>query len=77
LRRREGEPVAKMGKVDYFKGMLMMQPKNSNMSVAYINKIINYINSNDFQMNYRFSGRFKIGQNVLSNHILPNNLLKI
>ncbi len=75
LRRREGEGVAKAGEVNYFKGMLMMRPINSNMSVAYMNKIINYINSKDFQNNFRQSGRFKIRQNVLSNHILPNNLL--
>jgi len=60
--------VAFIGKVDYFTGtMLCMIPKKK----ANLHEVVNYLNHDDFQKNYMYSGRFKIGQRQLLNSSLP------
>jgi adenine-specific DNA-methyltransferase len=61
--------VAFSGKVQYFGGSLLcLIPKeiDENLDV-----IINYLNSDLFQLDYTYSGRFKIGHKQISTAILP------
>jgi len=58
------ENIAFVGKVQYFGGsLLMMIPKKK----IELEKVINYLNNNNFKSNYMYSGRFKIGQKQLCN----------
>jgi hypothetical protein len=63
--------VAFLGKVGYFGGgLLMMIPKHCDKkitSLKTLEHIVAQFNSPEFQTNYRFSGRFKMGQRMLSN----------
>ena len=64
--------IAFKGKVQYFGGgLLMLIPKKE----IDLDKIISYLNSDDFKTNFIFSGRFKIGHRQISNSYMPNNLL--
>jgi adenine-specific DNA-methyltransferase len=67
--------VAFLGKVAYFGGgLLMMIPKHSDKkttSIRSLEKTVAHFNSPEFQTNYRFSGRFKMGQRMLCNAIIP------
>ena len=60
------DKVAFAGKVDYFAGLIMLRPKKK----CDINKIIDYLNSEEFKFNYIYSGRFKIGHRQLCNSYL-------
>lgn len=54
--------VAFKGKVGYFGGsLIMLHPKK----MCNLEKIVEYLNSDNFKSNYLFSGRFKIGQRQL------------
>ena len=58
------ENIAFIGKVQYFGGsLLMMIPKKK----IELEKVIGYLNNNNFKSNYMYSGRFKIGQKQLCN----------
>lgn len=58
------ENIAFVGKVQYFGGsLLMMIPKKK----IELEKVIGYLNNNNFKSNYMYSGRFKIGQKQLCN----------
>ena len=35
-----------------------------------LNKVVDYLNSNEFKNNFMYSGRFKIGHRQISNSIL-------
>lgn len=59
--------VAFLSTVMYFGGSLLcMIPKND-MDIDLLKNIVNLINSDSFQENYIYSGRFKIGQKQLCN----------
>jgi adenine-specific DNA-methyltransferase len=56
--------VAFIGKVGYFGGTLLcMIPKKQ----INLHTIVNFLNEKENQQNYRYSGRFKIGQKQLCN----------
>lgn len=64
--------VAFRGKVCYFGGsLIMLKPKIK----CNLDKIISYLNSNEFKNNFLFSGRFKIGHRCISNSIIPIDCL--
>lgn len=56
--------IAFLGKVNYFTGTLLCMIPKVNVDLK---KAVAYINSDAFQQNYRYSGRFKIGQRQLVN----------
>jgi adenine-specific DNA-methyltransferase len=61
--------VAFSGKVQYFGGALLcLIPKKIDQN---LDVIINYLNSDLFQLDYIYSGRFKIGHKQISTAILP------
>ena len=65
--------IAFLGKINYFGGsLLMMKPKKE----CNLNKIIYYLNSEEFKENFIFSGRFKIGHRQLSNSYIPKELIE-
>ena len=58
--------VAFKGKVEYFSGnMIMLLPNKENE--INLDDFVDYLNSADFQKNYIYSGRFKIGHRILLN----------
>ena len=67
--------VAFLGKVSYFGGgLLMMIPKHSDKkttSPRFLESVVAHFNSPEFQPAYRFSGRFKMGQRMLCDAIIP------
>ncbi len=67
--------VAFKGTVQYFGGgLLMLIPKNKYFNKDLLDKVVQYLNSNEFKSNYMFSGRFKIGHRQLCNIIIPECL---
>ncbi len=63
--------IAFKSTVQYFGGgLLMLIPKKE----IDLDKIICYLNSDDFKSNFMFSGRFKIGHRQISNSYIPANL---
>lgn len=61
--------VAFKGKMGYFGGNLIaMVPKEQ----CDLDKIVEYLNSQEFKRRFDFSGRFKISHNVLSNTYISN-----
>jgi adenine-specific DNA-methyltransferase len=63
--------IAFLGKVEYFGGGLLLLLPKPGTSISQLEEIITHFNSSEFQENYRFSGRFKIGQRQLSYSSLP------
>ena len=60
--------VAFKGKVQYFGGSLLcLIPKTDKVD---LDKVIKILNSEEFQENYKYAGRFKIGQKQVCNIIL-------
>ena len=56
--------VAFVGKVTYFGGdLIILIPKKK----CNLNKIVAFLNSNEFKQNYMYSNRFKIGHRQVSN----------
>jgi adenine-specific DNA-methyltransferase len=65
--------VAFQGNVQYFGGsLLMILPKNPEKALQ---PIVDYLNSPEFQSNFIYSGRFRIGHQQLKNVHLPTHLL--
>jgi adenine-specific DNA-methyltransferase len=63
--------IAFKGKMGYFGGNLIaMRPKKT----CDLDKIVEYLNSEEFKHRFDFSGRFKISHNVLSNTYISNIL---
>ena len=61
--------IAFKGKVDYFGGgLIMLVPKKENS--IELDKTVEYLNSDAFQENFIFSGRFKIGHRQISNSFI-------
>jgi adenine-specific DNA-methyltransferase len=61
--------VAFRGTVQYFGGTLLcLIPKKEES----IEKIFDYFNSEEFQKDYMYAGRFKIGHKQISNAIIPH-----
>lgn len=59
--------IAFINKVQYFGGgLIMLLPKYD----INLEKIVLYLNSDEFRSNFTFSGRFKIGQRQLCNSLI-------
>ena len=66
--------IAFKGKVSYFGGgLIILIPKKK----INIDKIVSYLNSNNFKKNFIFSGRFKIGHRQISNSFIPLKYIAI
>jgi len=63
--------VAFIGKVQYFGGSLLCLVPKNNVSESGLQKVIQHINSDTFQKDYIYAGRFKIGHKQISTAILP------
>ena len=64
--------IAFKDKVKYFGGnLLILIPKYK----LDLDKIVKFLNSDDFKINYIFSGRFKIGHRQISNSYLDKSLI--
>ena len=63
--------VAFMGKVQYFGGSLICLIPKIEMAESDIQKIVIQINSTEFQKDYLYAGRFKIGHKQISTAIVP------
>jgi adenine-specific DNA-methyltransferase len=64
--------VAFIGNVQYFGGSLLCLVPKTNMTESKMQNIIQYINTSDFQKDYMYAGRFKIGHKQISTAIVPN-----
>jgi adenine-specific DNA-methyltransferase len=63
------QEVAFIGTVQYFGGSLLcLIPKGT----EDLEKIVEFLNTNDLQKDYLYSGRFKIGHKQVSNIIVPS-----
>lgn len=63
--------VAFIGTVQFFGGSLLCLVPKDTMTESELQKVIDYINSSDFQKDYMYAGRFKIGHKQISTAILP------
>jgi adenine-specific DNA-methyltransferase len=63
--------VAFISKVQYFGGTLLCLIPNEDMNELDIQHIVNHINSVEFQKDYIYAGRFKIGHKQISTAIIP------
>jgi adenine-specific DNA-methyltransferase len=61
--------VAFTGKVQYFGGSLLCLIPKKNIDLK---KIVEYLNSKEFQKDYMYAGRFKIGHKQISSAIIPS-----
>ena len=59
--------VAFKNKVQYFGGGLIMMIPKKNIN---LDKVILYLNGDDFKNNFMYSGRFKIGHRQLCNSLV-------
>jgi adenine-specific DNA-methyltransferase len=64
--------IAFKGKVNYFGGGLIILIPNKKIK---LDKIVSYLNSDEFKENFMFSGRFKIGHRQISNSYIPQEYL--
>jgi adenine-specific DNA-methyltransferase len=62
--------VAFIEKVQYFGGGLLCMIPRAPMTTAELHTIVTFLNSSDFQKDYIYSGRFKIGHKQLENVLL-------
>ena len=68
--------IAFAGVVEPFGGgLLMLRPKTA-ISAAELGVIVEYFNSSVFRENFTYSGRFKIGQKILSDAHVPRELIE-
>jgi adenine-specific DNA-methyltransferase len=63
--------VAFVGTVQYFGGSLLCLVPKTEMSEAELQAIVQHFNSPDFQKDYMYAGRFKIGHKQISTAIVP------
>lgn len=59
--------VAFIGKVQYFGGTLLCLVPKNNMGDAELHRVVDYMNTEEFQKDYMYAGRFKIGHKQVSN----------
>lgn len=64
--------VAFIDTVQYFGGGLLCLIPTASMTEAKMKSIVALLNSDDFQKDYLYAGRFKIGHKQVSNVIVPN-----
>lgn len=64
--------VAFIGNVQYFGGTLLCLVPKKEMTKKKLHDIVGYLNSDAFQTNYMYSGRFKIGHKQISSAIVPS-----
>jgi adenine-specific DNA-methyltransferase len=64
--------VAFIDKVQYFGGSLLCLIPKKIMNIAELKQVCDFLNSKDFQKDYLYSGRFKIGHKQVSNVIIPS-----
>jgi len=62
--------VAFLGTVRYFGGGLLCAIPKATMTQGELQKIVDTLNSEEFQKDYMYAGRFKIGQKQVSNIML-------
>jgi len=65
--------VAFTGVVQYFGGTLLCLVPKTIISATEMERIVQTINSESFQKDYLYAGRFKIGHKQISNAIIPNS----
>lgn len=63
--------VAFVDTVQYFGGSLLCLIPIEPMTEAQLRKVITFLSSDDFQKDYLYAGRFKIGHKQVSNIIIP------
>jgi len=63
--------VAFIGTVQYFGGSLLCLLPTTLIPESKLKKIVEFLNSDDFQKDYLYAGRFKIGHKQISNVIIP------
>jgi adenine-specific DNA-methyltransferase len=64
--------VAFAGTVQYFGGSLLCLVPRLDMDEIDLERVLSHLNSQAFQKDYIYSGRFKIGQKQISSAIIPN-----
>lgn len=64
--------VSFLGTVQYFGGMLLCLVPTSDMSESELQKVVDYLNTPNFQKDYIYAGRFKIGHKQVCNIIVPS-----
>ena len=64
--------VAFLGKVQYFSGNLLCMVPIMRPNKINLKEVVDFLNSDEFQREYIFSGRFKIGCSLLSNVKYPH-----
>jgi adenine-specific DNA-methyltransferase len=66
--------VAFLGKVQYFGGgLLCLVPKTEEMTEAQLQTVLVALNSPEFQKDYIYAGRFKIGHKQLCNAVIADS----
>jgi adenine-specific DNA-methyltransferase len=63
--------VAFLDKMQHFGGALLCLYPKKNMDDTEMARIVSYLNDSEFQHNYIYANRFKIGQKQLSNAMVP------
>ena len=63
--------VAFLDKMQHFGGSLLCLLPKKDMTVSTMTRIMEYINGSEFQQNYVYANRFKVGQKQLSNAMVP------
>ena len=64
--------VAFTEKVQYFGGSLLCMIPRAQMTAARLGEVVTFLNSTEFQKDYIYSERFKIGHKQLENVLLPS-----
>ena len=62
--------IAFLGTVRYFGGALLCAIPKATMTQEELQKIVGLLNSEEFQKDYIYAGRFKIGQKQLCNAMI-------
>lgn len=63
--------VSFIGTVQYFGGTLLCLVPKMDMAETDMKRVIDHINSDQFQKDYMYSGRFKIGHKQISTAVIP------
>jgi adenine-specific DNA-methyltransferase len=63
--------VAFVGTVKYFGGSLLCLVPKQDMTATQLEAVVTHMNTEDFQRDYMYAGRFKMGHKQVSNVALP------